>query len=554
LRRTLRGDLDNIVLMALRKEPERRYGSVEQLSGDIRRYSEARPVLARTDTVGYRLTKFVRRNRAGVMAGALAGLALIGGVASTVWQSRVARDQQAKAERRFNDVRTLARTVLFDYHDAIKNLPGATPVRERLVKDALEYLDRLAREARGDTTLQRELAAAYERVSDVQGGTLDANLGDTTGAIASARKALELRVDLAASDPSSAPLQRELAASYFKIGSLLWETGGMAEAARNLEKSVTIRKTLADASPGDRDLQYGLGAAYDRLGMLLLEMGDAEGALRRHQEDLAIIEAMPQAEQRRESVRRRLSVAYEHLGSAMLHLNRLDAALDNNRRALVLRAALAADFPKNADYSRTLLVSYYNDGEILARMGRKREAMASYRKDLEIAERLAASDPRNEQYRGDIAYVLIRVGDMLVGLRDSAGALAHYRRSRDLRAGDVKADPANLWKRASWIEANAKVCRTLADSKDAAAAVACAETAALLRATSVDPVNAQIRSFFAETYFDLAQAAERTKQSGAATLYRASLAIWEDLARRNILSKIDQGKAEAVRKELAALR
>ena len=70
-------------------------------------------------------------------------------------------------------MRKLANSVLFDYHDAIKDLPGATKVRERLVKDALNYLDSLAGEAHGDPELQRELAAAYERVGDVRGGAVE---------------------------------------------------------------------------------------------------------------------------------------------------------------------------------------------------------------------------------------------------------------------------------------------------------------------------------------------------------------------------------------------
>ncbi len=135
--------------MALRKEPERRYQSVEQFSEDIRRHLEALPVLARRDTLAYRareiraaehggdgrrgarLPELARRHRRDDLAGAPAP----GGIAS----------EKARAERRFNDVRQLAHSVLFDYHDAIKDLPGATRVRERLVKDGLAYLDSLAR-------------------------------------------------------------------------------------------------------------------------------------------------------------------------------------------------------------------------------------------------------------------------------------------------------------------------------------------------------------------------------------------------------------------------
>ena len=128
---------------------------------------------------------------------------------ATAWQARKAtiqeqraRAEQARAERRFNDVRKLANSVLFDYHDAIKALPGATKVRERLVKDALNYLDSLAGEAHGDPALQRELAAAYERVGDVRGGESSGSLGDIAGAVESYTKALSIRETLFAVNPS----------------------------------------------------------------------------------------------------------------------------------------------------------------------------------------------------------------------------------------------------------------------------------------------------------------------------------------------------------------
>ena len=86
MRRKLRGDLDNIVLMAMRKEARRRYASVEQFSEDIRRHLEGLPVLARKDTVGYRAGKFVRRNKAGVAAAMLIVLMLIAGIIATTRQ------------------------------------------------------------------------------------------------------------------------------------------------------------------------------------------------------------------------------------------------------------------------------------------------------------------------------------------------------------------------------------------------------------------------------------------------------------------------------------
>ena len=164
LRRRLRGDLDTILLTALRKEPARRYQSVEQFAGDVRRHLDGLPVRARPDTFGYRAGKFVRRNRVPVAAGVLLSLALLGGTVATAYQAQQARAAQARAERRFADVRKLANALLFDYHDAIRDLRGARPVRERMVRDALGYLDGLARESGEDPSIQQQLAGAYQRI------------------------------------------------------------------------------------------------------------------------------------------------------------------------------------------------------------------------------------------------------------------------------------------------------------------------------------------------------------------------------------------------------
>ncbi len=97
LRRHLEGDLDNIVVMALRRDPARRYASVAQFAEDIRRHGEGLPVLARQDTLGYRAGKFVQRNRTTVAAAALVLLALIGGLVATSWQARVAKQERDRA-------------------------------------------------------------------------------------------------------------------------------------------------------------------------------------------------------------------------------------------------------------------------------------------------------------------------------------------------------------------------------------------------------------------------------------------------------------------------
>jgi len=99
LRRRLAGDLDNIILMALRKEPARRYASAHELSEDIRRHLEGMPVMARKDTLAYRMGKFVRRNKSAVSAATLVLVSLLVGLLATTWQAHRANQQRIRAEQ-----------------------------------------------------------------------------------------------------------------------------------------------------------------------------------------------------------------------------------------------------------------------------------------------------------------------------------------------------------------------------------------------------------------------------------------------------------------------
>lgn len=106
-RRQLVGDLDNILLMALRKEPGRRYSSVEQFSQDVRRHLEGLPVTASKDTFAYRSAKFVRRNKSLVMAAAMIFLSLLMGIVVVTWQARVAQNQARLAQQERDNARRI---------------------------------------------------------------------------------------------------------------------------------------------------------------------------------------------------------------------------------------------------------------------------------------------------------------------------------------------------------------------------------------------------------------------------------------------------------------
>ena len=138
-------------MKALEKERDRRYGTPSELAADIGRYLRHEPVLARAPSLAYRTRKYVRRHRLGVAVASGLALLLIGFAATMAVQTRrIARArheaevQRSRAERRLQDVRKLATSFVFDFHDAIANLAGATAARQLVVSKGLEYLDRLA--------------------------------------------------------------------------------------------------------------------------------------------------------------------------------------------------------------------------------------------------------------------------------------------------------------------------------------------------------------------------------------------------------------------------
>src|SRR5262249_18432561 len=140
LKRILAGDLDAIVLMALRKEPERRYASAEQFAEDIRRYLEGLPVRAHRDSVGYRTAKGVRRPRVGVAAGVVLGLALVAGVAGTTAGLIRARRERDRAEDSFRRARAAVDQLFSRVSDEqMVNQPGLGPMRKSLLQDAQRF-------------------------------------------------------------------------------------------------------------------------------------------------------------------------------------------------------------------------------------------------------------------------------------------------------------------------------------------------------------------------------------------------------------------------------
>ncbi len=233
LARGLEGDLDTIVLKALAKEPGRRYASAAQLAEDLRRHLSARPVLARPDTLRYRMGKFVRRHRTGVIAAALAFVFLVGGVSATIWQARRATRQAAIAEVQRDRAAAEAEKAglvtrlmvdIFRLSDPTENLGDTLTAREILDRGVA----RVEREFRQQPDLQ---AAVFSEVADVY-----ANLGLLSRAEALANRALELRETL------YGPASLEVSATLSQVGRARAAQGLRDAAIDDFRRAIAIRE------------------------------------------------------------------------------------------------------------------------------------------------------------------------------------------------------------------------------------------------------------------------------------------------------------------------
>lgn len=424
LRRRLQGDLDNIVLKAIRKEPKRRYVSVEQLSEDIHRYLTGRPVVARPDTFSYRSGKFIRRNKAGVIAAAMVLVALLGGIAATMRQAAIARAERARAEQRFYDVRQLANSLLFEVHDAIATLPGSTPARKILVDRALQYLDKLAKEAKGDLSLQRELAAAYEKVGDVQGGFRTSNLGDTAGFISSYRKALAIREAVYQADPENLVAQRELLRTHGRLSDALLGAGDPSGSLEQLRALLPIAARLADRDPKNLRDRRNLARALLDYGWKSSTNGDWRAGLEQCRKGVAILEQMLAADAKDRETQRLLAVGYDRVGEMLsVYARQHVESLAMHQRALEMEEALLASDPRNTDLRRLDAWEIMRTGEEKAWLGEPADALKRYAEALEKFRSLSNADPKNVQFHFDVASALSRVGVAHLNAGDPRKAL-----------------------------------------------------------------------------------------------------------------------------------
>ncbi|MGI8432245.1 MAG: protein kinase domain-containing protein [Chthoniobacterales bacterium] len=393
---SLKGDLDNIVLMALRKEPERRYATVERFSEDIRRQLNGLPVSAHKDAFQYRTAKFVRRNKIGVTAALLVLLAVLGGIMATLWQAGV-------AQRRFNDVRKLANSNLFDVYPKIANLAGSLEAQQAVLLNVLQYLDSLSKEAAGDLELQSELATAYEKVGDVQGGRHDQSLGNYKTGLETYLKAQELREAVAFAHPQDLKAKEKLADNYFSTAKSLWFAERTKEAEATYEKGIKLRRELVAAMPDSVEAKNGLASMLIDAGAIPEYNDQRTEALVYFNEALGIIQEARQKYPENKNLRKALALDLKYLGRVKTALGKYDEALVHFQQAAEISRDLARQFPQDFRLQRDVWQSEKQLCQFFINKGDGAGAVPACLKTIEFPRLALEKEPENAAVRYDLS-------------------------------------------------------------------------------------------------------------------------------------------------------
>ena len=449
-RSQLVGDLDSIVLMALRKEPERRYASVALLAQDIRRHLDGLPVSAARDTWRYRTGKFIGRHRVVVVATAMATVLLFAGVAAIVAEERVARAERQRADRRFNEVRGLARALIFDLEEAIAPLAGSTAARKLLVDRALQYLDTLAGEARGDLSLQRELAAGYRKLGTIQGGSVQRNLGDTDGARQSLRKALVISESVALHNPDSLEDQLALAKILDRNATLELNSFSNAKAAFDYEKRASaIVEAQAVKHPSDLKVLDLSSSVHEMMGSIQAgsgssaSLGDVDGGIENHRKSLAEAERLAQLQPDSEPARMTVFVNKMNLADDFMRKGDRGKAIEIYRAIAKQLEAIGFDH-LHPEMLHNAVTVYERIGIVQLMDGDPSSATGSFQSAVAIEMRSVAADPSDALARIDLytdqallGLAVSQAGQHAAGLATLDGAIANLEHERAL-------DPASF--------------------------------------------------------------------------------------------------------------
>jgi tetratricopeptide (TPR) repeat protein len=287
----LKGDLDNIILKSLRKEPDRRYNSVQEFSEDIRRYLVGLPVTATADSTVYRFKKFVSRHQIGTVFAAL----ILSVSTFAVWQSFVANRERVKAETHVAQVREVAKSLLNETSQNLQNLPDGSEVRQQIIEKSAKILDSLSAEV-DDVAYLSELGTTYTQL----GHSRTWHLRDYERALSDLQKARNLHERVVELEPNNVKYLSNLVATLGVLNEFYGIQGNADKVVENFETIVNINRKQLEIEPNNPDIVINSANSYDILSEYYNGVGRKEEGVEASKKALELLERAIELQQAKE--------------------------------------------------------------------------------------------------------------------------------------------------------------------------------------------------------------------------------------------------------------
>jgi serine/threonine-protein kinase len=408
-----------VCLKAMARKPEDRYPTARELALDVERYLADERVLAYAEPLVGRAWRWIRRHRTPVLSLMATALALIAVLSIGLGLLKVQRD---RAERNFE----LAQQAVRDFYvqvseETLLNQPGMQPLRDALLRQALDYYEQFLADRQDDPKLRREVALANFFV-----GRITETVDSPAKALPHFEQAAEVQQRLLEGGgvEDRATLEGEYAQTLNALGRALQNLRRIDDARRYYERAAQLREKLAIAAPKDAELARALASTLMNLGLVDLMTGKAAEALPRLERAQSLRLAHAEAQHSvAPKLQRDIGMGYFNLAQAHLAAGDLPAAETQLTGAIAAFEKLAEASPADFENRRKLAISHRMLGDAQAASGDGESAIESYEIARESLGELVARNPNVPEYAADLAGVRMNLAQQLDQGGDADGAL-----------------------------------------------------------------------------------------------------------------------------------
>jgi serine/threonine protein kinase len=455
LAKTIRGDLDWIVMKCLEKERSRRYETANGLGMELQRYLADEPVLAGPPRASYRMKKFLRRNRHGVMAAGLLVVALVAGLAGTSWglvEARHQRDRALSAEAEALEQEGIAQanfdkarqTVDLYFTQVSENkllkspLPGMQPLRQELLSAALKYYREFADEHGDDPRLQADLAAAYLHM-----GVISDRIDSVEKSLPLLQKALEIFERLERDNPSEFTAQADLAETECELGHAYTKSKRVDEALRFYERAVAHGEQLVRDSPNDDKRAYDLARYYSGKGWIETDVSKGDEAMRSIDRALTLLRKITAEKPHEAKYPIKLADVFNNRGEWRLYrIHEPAKALKDYEEAVAVLEKLPPKDAEDVGARISLSENYRGIANCYFYLDEREKCLKANQQSTAVLEKLARQNPRVIRYQSSLATGLVNLGQALAHTGKAGEARNAWQRAIEVGLQGISAFPS----------------------------------------------------------------------------------------------------------------